>query len=63
MKTIYMKQTFDILDPETVKELVQIGKVKQTEAGVKYLVVESGEKQVFLVKNGCKQQFFMKNSY
>jgi hypothetical protein len=40
MKKIYMKQTFDILEPETVKELMQIGKVKQTEAGVKYLVVE-----------------------
>ncbi len=40
MKTIYMKQTFDILEPETVKELMQIGKVKQLETGVKYLVVE-----------------------
>lgn len=44
MKTIYMKQTFDILEPETVKELMQIGKVKQTETGVKYLVVEIDEK-------------------
>lgn len=44
MKTIYMKQTFDILEPETVKELVKIGKVKQTEAEVKYLVVEIDEK-------------------
>jgi hypothetical protein len=44
MKIIYMKQTFDILEPETVKELMQIGKVKQTEAGVKYLVVENDEK-------------------
>ena len=44
MKTIYMKQTFDILEPETVKELMQIGKVKQTEVGVKYLVVENDEK-------------------
>jgi hypothetical protein len=44
MKKIYMKQTFDILEPETVKELMQIGKVKQTETGVKYLVVEVDEK-------------------
>jgi hypothetical protein len=44
MKTIYMKQTFDILEPETVKELMQIGKVKQTETGVRYLVVEDNEK-------------------
>ena len=40
MKVIYMKQTFDILESETVKELMQIGKIKQTEAGKKYLVVE-----------------------
>jgi hypothetical protein len=26
-----MKETFDILDPETVKKLMQKGKVKQTE--------------------------------
>lgn len=44
MKTIYMKETFDILEPDTVKELVKIGKVKQTENGVRYLVVEIDEK-------------------
>lgn len=44
MKIIYMKQTFDILDPETVKELMQKGKVKQTEKGNRYLVIENGEK-------------------
>jgi hypothetical protein len=48
MKIIYMKQTFDILDPETVKELMQIGKIKKTENGTKYLIVdkteETGEK-------------------
>lgn len=44
MKIIYMKQTFDISEPETVKELMQIGKVKQTETGVKYLVVKIDEK-------------------
>lgn len=44
MKVIYMKQTFDILDSESVKELMQIGKVKQTEAGVKYLLIETDEK-------------------
>lgn len=48
MKIIYMKQTFDILDPETVKKLMQIGKVKKTENGTKYLIVdkteETGEK-------------------
>ena len=44
MKIIYMKQTFDILEPETVKQLMQVGKVKQLEDGTRYLVVESGEK-------------------
>ena len=45
MKVIYMKETFDILDPETVKKLMQKGKVKQTEKGVRYLVIEEiGEK-------------------
>lgn len=44
MKVIYMKQTFDILDSESVKELMQIGKVKQTKAGVKYLLIETDEK-------------------
>ena len=43
MKTIYMKQTFDILDPETVKELMRIGKVKKLEDGTKYLVIEETE--------------------
>jgi len=45
MKVIYMKDTFDILDSKTVKELMQKGKVKQTEKGVRYLVIkEIGEK-------------------
>ena len=45
MKVIYMKETFDILDSEIVKKLMQKGKVKQTEKGVRYLVIEEiGEK-------------------
>lgn len=45
MKVIYMKDTFDILNPEAIKELMQKGKVKQTENGVRYLVIEKiGEK-------------------
>jgi len=45
MKVIYMKDTFDILDPEIVKKLMQKGKVKQTKKGVRYLVIEEiGEK-------------------
>ena len=44
MITIYMKQTFDILEPETVKQLMQIGKVKQLEDGTRYLVVIVDEK-------------------
>ena len=43
MKIIYMRQTFDILDQETVKELMQIGKVKKTESGEKYLLIEEIE--------------------
>ena len=38
-----MKQTFDILDPETVKKLMQKGKVKETEKGVRYLIVDKTE--------------------
>jgi len=45
MIIIYMKQTFDILDPETVKELMLIGKVKKTESGEKYLVVEETQEK------------------
>jgi hypothetical protein len=44
MKIIYMKETFDILEPDIVKELVKIGKVKQIENGIRYLVVENDEK-------------------
>lgn len=43
MKIIYMRQTFDILDQETVKKLMQIGKVKKTESGEKYLLIEEIE--------------------
>jgi hypothetical protein len=43
MKTIYMKQTFDILDPETVKILMETGQVKKLENGTKYLVIEETE--------------------
>jgi hypothetical protein len=39
-----MKETFDILEPDIVKELVKIGKVKQIENGIRYLVVENDEK-------------------
>lgn len=35
-----MKQTFDILDAETVKKLMKIGKVKQIKDGEKYLIIE-----------------------
>jgi hypothetical protein len=35
-----MKETFDILEPDIVIELVKIGNVKQIENGVRYLVVE-----------------------
>jgi len=45
MKIIYMKQTFDILDPETVKELMLTGKVRKTEDGTKYLVIEDSEEK------------------
>ena len=45
MKTIYMKQTFDILDPETVKKLMLTGKVKKTKSGEKYLVIEDSEEK------------------
>jgi hypothetical protein len=45
MKIIYMKQTFDILDPETVKKLMLIGKVKKTESGEKYLLVEETQEK------------------
>lgn len=45
MSIIYMKQTFDILDPETVKELMVKGKVKQMESGEKYLVIEETQEK------------------
>ena len=45
MKTIYMKQTFDILEPETVKELMLIGKIRKTEDGTKYLVIEDSQEK------------------
>lgn len=45
MIIIYMKQTFDILDPETVKELMLIGKVRKTEDGTKYLVIEDSQEK------------------
>ena len=51
-----MKQTFDILDPETVKILMETGQVKKLENGTKYLVIEENEeieeKQVQFKKNG-----------
>ncbi len=57
-----MRQTFDILDQEAVKELMQIGKVKKTESGEKYLLIEEieeiQEKQAQDKKNRCKSQFF-----
>jgi hypothetical protein len=45
MKIIYMKQTFDILDHETVKKLMLTGKVKKTESGEKYLVIEETQEK------------------
>jgi hypothetical protein len=40
-----MKQTFDILDPETVKKLMLTGKVKKTEDGTKYLIIEETQEK------------------
>jgi len=43
MKFIYMKETFDILDSETVQEIAKKGKIKQTKTGTKYLMIEETE--------------------
>jgi hypothetical protein len=43
MKIVYMEQTINWLahvDPEKVNALIQSGKVKQTESGINYLVIE-----------------------
>jgi hypothetical protein len=40
-----MKQTFDILDAETVKKLMVKGKVKQMESGEKYLIIEETQEK------------------
>jgi hypothetical protein len=43
MKIVYMEQTINKLaqvDPERVNSLIQSGKVKQTESGINYLVIE-----------------------
>ncbi len=44
MKVVYMEQTINWLaqiDPERVNNLIQSGKVKKTESGINYLVIES----------------------
>ncbi len=43
MKVVYMEQTINMLaqiDPKLVNNLIQSGKVKQTESGINYLVIE-----------------------
>ena len=43
MKVVYMEPTINWLaqvDPERVNRLIQSGKVKQTESGINYLVIE-----------------------
>jgi len=43
MKVVYMEQTINWLaqiDPKLVNNLIQSGKVKQTESGINYLVIE-----------------------
>jgi hypothetical protein len=43
MKIVYMEQTINKLaqiDPKLVNNLIQSGKVKQTESGINYLVIE-----------------------
>jgi hypothetical protein len=43
MKIVYMEQTINWIahvDPEKVNALIQSGKVKQTESGINYLVIE-----------------------
>jgi len=43
MKVVYMEPTINWLaqiDPKLVNSLIQSGKVKQTESGINYLVIE-----------------------
>jgi hypothetical protein len=40
MKTIYMEDTLKLLEREFVNSLISAGKVKTTEEGINYLLIE-----------------------
>lgn len=43
MKIVYMEQTLGLIakiDPTLVNQIIESGKVKKTESGINYLVIE-----------------------